>query len=139
MHLANSPDGGARFGAAGLTSWSMTIRTDGAQQVGDPAVAGRMLGGGELGTLHRPHQNCDSILPNSMGRPGEILSLSGYSLAESAIATGPIKTGDGTKHPSCFFVSWTDQGGGKRRDGIEVPRPAKFAECCPGCCPERNL
>jgi hypothetical protein len=85
MHLANSPDGGAEFGAAGLTSWSTTIRTDGAQQVGDAAVAGRMLGGGELGTLHRPHQNCDSILPNSMGPPGEILSLSGYSLAESAI------------------------------------------------------
>jgi hypothetical protein len=84
MHLANSPDGGAGSGAAGLISWSMTIRIDGAQQVGYAAVAGRMFGGGELGTLHRPHQNCDSILPISMGPPGEILSLSGYSLAESA-------------------------------------------------------
>jgi hypothetical protein len=69
----------------------MTIRTDGAQQVGDAVVADRMLGGGELGTLHRPHQNCDAILPNSMGPPGEILSLSGYSLAESA--TGIITRG----------------------------------------------
>jgi hypothetical protein len=52
VHLANIPDGGAGFGAAGLTSWSMTIRTGGAQQVGDAAVAGRMLGGGELGAVH---------------------------------------------------------------------------------------
>jgi hypothetical protein len=102
MHLANSPDGGAEFGAAGLTSWSTTIRTDGAQQVGDAAVAGRMLGGGELGTLHRPHQNCDSILPNSMGPPGEILSLSGYSLAESAIgiATRGIRSVLGRRPPA---------------------------------------
>jgi hypothetical protein len=79
----------------------MTIRTDGAQQVGDAVVAGRMLGGGELGTLHRPHQNCDSILPNSMGPPGEILSLSGYSLAESAIgiATGRIRSVPGYAPP----------------------------------------
>jgi hypothetical protein len=54
VHLANFPDGGAGFGAAGLTSWSMTIRTGGAQQVGDAAVAGRMLGGAELSALHRP-------------------------------------------------------------------------------------
>jgi hypothetical protein len=52
VHLANSPDAGAGFGAAGLTSWSMTIRTGGAQQVDDAAVAGRMLGGGELGAVH---------------------------------------------------------------------------------------
>ena len=88
VHLGNFPNGGAGFGAAGLASWRMTIRTGVAQQVCDAAAAGRMLGGGELGTLHRPHQNCDSILPNSMGPPGEILSLSGYSLGESAIATG---------------------------------------------------
>jgi len=97
VHLANIPDGGAGFGAAGLTSWSMTIRTDGAQQVGDAVVADRMLGGGELGTLHRPHQNCDSILPNSMGPPGEILSPSGYSLAESAIRN---------YHPRDFVRYW---------------------------------
>ena len=54
VYLANFPEGGAGFGAAGLTSWSMTIRTGGAQQVGDAAVAGRMLGGGELCALHRP-------------------------------------------------------------------------------------
>jgi len=54
VHLGNSPDGGAGFGAAGLTSWSMTIRTDGAQQMGDAAVAVRMLGGGQLGAVHRP-------------------------------------------------------------------------------------
>jgi hypothetical protein len=30
----------------------MTIRTGGAQQVGDAAVAGHMLGGGELGAGH---------------------------------------------------------------------------------------
>jgi hypothetical protein len=30
----------------------MTIRTGGAQQVGDAAVADRMLGGGELGAGH---------------------------------------------------------------------------------------
>jgi hypothetical protein len=54
VYLANFPEGGAGFGAAGLTSWSTTIRTGGAQQVGDAAVAGRMLGGGELGPLHRP-------------------------------------------------------------------------------------
>jgi len=53
VHLANFPEGGAGFGAAGLTSWSMTIRTGGAQQVGDAAVAGRMLGGGELSAVHR--------------------------------------------------------------------------------------
>ena len=52
VHLANSPDGGAGFGAAGLTSRSMTIRTGGAQQVGDAAVVGRMFGGGELGAVH---------------------------------------------------------------------------------------
>ena len=52
VHLGNFPDGGAGFGAAGLTSWSMTITTGGAQQVGDAAVAGRMLGGGELGAGH---------------------------------------------------------------------------------------
>jgi hypothetical protein len=50
--LANFPEGGAGFGAAGLTSWRVTIRTGGAQQVGDAAVAGRMLGCGELGALH---------------------------------------------------------------------------------------
>jgi hypothetical protein len=75
----------------------MTIRTDGAQQVGDAVVADRMLGGGELGTLHRPHQNCDSILRNSMGPPGEILSPSGYSLAESAIRN---------YHPRDFVRYW---------------------------------
>ena len=53
VHLGNFPDGGAGFGAAGLTSWSMTITTVGAQQVGDAAVAGRMLGGGELGACCR--------------------------------------------------------------------------------------
>jgi hypothetical protein len=47
VDLADFPEGGAGFGAAGLTSWSMTIKTSGAQQVGDAAVAGRMLGGGE--------------------------------------------------------------------------------------------
>jgi len=52
VHLANFPDGGAGFGAAGLTSWSMTRRTGGAQQEGDAAVARRMLGGGELGAVH---------------------------------------------------------------------------------------
>ena len=52
VYLANSPDGGAGFGTAELTSWSMTIRTGGAQQVGDAAVADRMLGGGELGAGH---------------------------------------------------------------------------------------
>jgi hypothetical protein len=52
VYLANFPEGGAGFGAAGLTSWRVTIRTGGAQQVGDAAVAGRMLGGGELGALH---------------------------------------------------------------------------------------
>jgi hypothetical protein len=52
VHLGNFPDRGAGFGAAGLTSWSMTITTGGAQQVGDAAVAGRMLGGGELGAGH---------------------------------------------------------------------------------------
>jgi hypothetical protein len=52
VHLSNSPDGGAGFGAAGLTSWSMTISAGGAQQVGDAPVAGRMLGGGELGAVH---------------------------------------------------------------------------------------
>jgi hypothetical protein len=30
----------------------MTIRTGGAQQVGDAAVARRMLGGADLGALH---------------------------------------------------------------------------------------
>jgi hypothetical protein len=30
----------------------MTIRTGGAQQVGDAVVAGRMFGGGELGAVH---------------------------------------------------------------------------------------
>ena len=54
VHLANIPDGDAEFGAAGLTSWSMTVRTGGAHQVGDAAVAGRMLGGGELGAVHCP-------------------------------------------------------------------------------------
>jgi hypothetical protein len=57
MHLANFPEGGAGFGAAGLTSWSTTIRTDGAQQVGDAVVAGRMFGCDELGAIHRPHQH----------------------------------------------------------------------------------
>ena len=52
VHLRNFPDGGAGFGAAGLTSWSMTIRTNGAQQMGNAAVAGRTLGGGELGAVH---------------------------------------------------------------------------------------
>jgi hypothetical protein len=52
VYLTNSPDGGAGVGAAGLTSWSVTIRTGGAQQVGDAAMAGRMLGGGELGAVH---------------------------------------------------------------------------------------
>jgi hypothetical protein len=52
VHLGNFPDGRAGFGAAGLTSWSMTIRTSGAQQMGDAAVAGRTLGGGELGAVH---------------------------------------------------------------------------------------
>ena len=52
--MAKFPEGGAGFGAAGLISWSMTIRTVSAQQVGDAAVAGRMLGGGELGAVHRP-------------------------------------------------------------------------------------
>jgi hypothetical protein len=61
VHLGNFPDEGAGFGAAGLTSWSMAIRTVGAQQVGDAPVAGRMLGGGELGAVHRPHLHCDSI------------------------------------------------------------------------------
>jgi hypothetical protein len=31
VYLANFPEGGAGFGAAGLTTWSMTIRTGGAQ------------------------------------------------------------------------------------------------------------
>jgi hypothetical protein len=31
VYLANFPEGDAGFGAAGLTSWSMTIRTGGAQ------------------------------------------------------------------------------------------------------------
>ena len=52
VHLANFPDGGAGFGAAGLTNWSMTITTGSAQQVGDAAVAVGMLGGGELVALH---------------------------------------------------------------------------------------
>jgi len=52
VHLGNFPNGGAGFGAAGLTSWRMTIRTGVARQVGDAAVAGRMLGGGELGAVH---------------------------------------------------------------------------------------
>jgi hypothetical protein len=52
VHLANIPDGGAGFGATGLTSRGVTIRTGGAHQVGDAAVAGRMLGGGKLGALH---------------------------------------------------------------------------------------
>jgi len=52
VHLGNFPDGGAGFGAAGFTGRSMTISTGGAQQVGDAAVAGRMLGGGELGAGH---------------------------------------------------------------------------------------
>jgi hypothetical protein len=52
VYLTNSPDGGAGVGAAGLTSWSVTIRTGSAQQVGDAAMAGRMLGGGELGAVH---------------------------------------------------------------------------------------
>jgi hypothetical protein len=52
VHLGNFPERGAGFGAAGLTSWSMTIRTSGAQQMGDAAVAGRTLGGGELGAVH---------------------------------------------------------------------------------------
>ena len=52
VHLGNLPDGVARVGAAGLTSWSMTIRTGGAQQVGDAAVAVRILGGGELSAVH---------------------------------------------------------------------------------------
>ena len=61
VYLANFPEGDAGFGAAGLTNWSMTIRTVSAQQVGDAAVAGRPLGGGELGAVHRPHLHCDSI------------------------------------------------------------------------------
>jgi hypothetical protein len=52
VHLANFPDRDAGFGAAGLTSWGVTIRTGGAQQVGDAAVAGRVPGGGKLGALH---------------------------------------------------------------------------------------
>ena len=44
VHLGDFPNGGAGFGAAGLTDWRMTIRTGVAQQVGDAAVAGRMLG-----------------------------------------------------------------------------------------------
>jgi hypothetical protein len=32
----------------------MTIRTSGAQQMGDAAVAGRTLGGGEFGAVHYP-------------------------------------------------------------------------------------
>ena len=52
VHLGNFPNGGAGFGAAGLTSWRMTISTGVARQVGDAAVAGRMLGGGELGAVH---------------------------------------------------------------------------------------
>jgi hypothetical protein len=31
VYLANFPERGAGFGAAGLTTWSMTIRTGGAQ------------------------------------------------------------------------------------------------------------
>jgi hypothetical protein len=54
VHLGNVPDGGAGFGAAGLTSWSMTISTSGAQQMGDAALAGRTLGGGEFGAVHYP-------------------------------------------------------------------------------------
>ena len=50
--MGNVPDGGAGFGAAGLTSRSMTIRTGGEQQVGDAAAARRVLGGGELGAVH---------------------------------------------------------------------------------------
>jgi hypothetical protein len=82
VYLANFPEGGAGFGAAGLTSWSMTIRTVSAQQVGDAAVAGRPLGGGELGAIHRPHLHCD-LIPNFTGPHAEILSLSGHSPAES--------------------------------------------------------
>ena len=52
VHLGNLPDGVAGVGAAGLTSWSMTIRTGGAQQVGDAAVAVRILGGRELSAVH---------------------------------------------------------------------------------------
>jgi len=73
VHLGNFPNGRAGSGAAGLTRWSMTIRTDGAQQMGDAAVAVRMLGGCELGALH----GFNSPL-NSTGPPGEILSLSGH-------------------------------------------------------------
>ncbi len=68
----------------------MTIRTVGAQQVGDAAVTGRMLGSGELGAVHRPHLHCDSIAL-FYGTAGEILSLRGHSHAESiatAIAAG---------------------------------------------------
>ena len=54
VHLANSPDRGAGFGAAGLTSWSMAIRTGGAEQVGDAAVAGRMVGGGDRFHVYAP-------------------------------------------------------------------------------------
>jgi hypothetical protein len=52
VYLANFPEGGAGFGAAGFASWSMTIRTGGVQQVGNAAVAGRTLDGGELGAVH---------------------------------------------------------------------------------------
>jgi hypothetical protein len=54
VHLGDFPDGGAGFGAAGLTSWSMTVRTSDAQQMGDAAVAGRTLGGSEFGAVHCP-------------------------------------------------------------------------------------
>ena len=69
VHLANFPEGGTGFGAAGLTSWSMTIRTGGAQQVGDAAVAGRMLGGGELsGGPSSPTNNPPLILRDRTGK-----------------------------------------------------------------------
>jgi hypothetical protein len=35
-----------------------------------------------------PHQNCDSILPNSIGPHREMLSPSSHSLAESASCRG---------------------------------------------------
>ena len=54
VYLANFPEGGAGFGAAGLTNWRVTIRTGGAQQVGDAAVAGRRLGGGDRFHVHAP-------------------------------------------------------------------------------------
>jgi hypothetical protein len=62
----------------------------GAQQVGDAAVAGRMLGGGKLGALHSSSPNDDQRenhpQPFHTGPSGEMLSLSGHSLTESEMS-----------------------------------------------------